>query len=156
MDEATREQNRDLSTLGPNVDLETRSARFSGFPPDPKDLGMYSVGLSTGDMVATLAANSTLWSMRWTSSAARCAIESIYIWLVLTAGSTLGALFGFDLFVARSFTASDSGGTAATLTGNNQKRRTNMGTSLMTDMRIAGTTGLTVGTRTLDAHPVAH
>ena len=60
----------------------------------------------------------------------------------------------FDLILARSFTASDSAGTAATLTGNNAKRRTSFGTSLVTDLRASSTATLTAGTRTLDTHAI--
>jgi hypothetical protein len=57
--------------------------------------------------------------------------------------------------MARGFTASDSVGTAIVLTGNNLKKRTNMGTSLVTDIRkSAVAAGLTVGTRVLDSDPV--
>jgi hypothetical protein len=61
----------------------------------------------------------------------------------------------FEVFVARSFSASDSVGTALTLTGNSFKKRTSMGTTLVTDIRkSAVAAGLTAGTRTLDGDPL--
>ena len=60
----------------------------------------------------------------------------------------------FDLMPARSFTASGSGGTAGTLTVNNAKMRTSMGTTLLGDVRIASTAALGVGTKTLDTDAV--
>jgi hypothetical protein len=61
----------------------------------------------------------------------------------------------FQVFVARAFTASDTAGTALTLTGNSFKKRTNMGTTLVTDIRVSSVAaGLTVVTRTLDADPI--
>jgi hypothetical protein len=63
----------------------------------------------------------------------------------------------FDMMVARSFSASDTGGTGlvpfgVTKTG---AMRTSMGVSLMTDMRIATTAALGAGTRTLDSQVIA-
>jgi hypothetical protein len=72
-----------------------------------------------------------------------------------TAAATATISPTFDIVLARSFTASDSAGTAITLTGNSMKKRTGMGTTLVTDIRkSAVAAGLTAGTRTLDADPV--
>jgi len=59
----------------------------------------------------------------------------------------------FDLFVARGFTAPDTGGTAGDLSGNNAKLRTAMASSAAATRRAATAT-LTPGTRVLDADPV--
>jgi hypothetical protein len=58
-----------------------------------------------------------------------------------------------QLQLARAWTVSDTGGTAITMTGNNNKRRTSFPTSLVTDIRLGGP--VTAGTRTLDAAPHA-
>lgn len=58
-----------------------------------------------------------------------------------------------ELWVARSFTTSATGGNAATLTGNNAKQRTSDPTSGVVDLRIAASLPLVAGTRTLDAQP---
>jgi hypothetical protein len=59
------------------------------------------------------------------------------------------------LFAARAFTASDTGGTAATLTGNNGKLRTSFATTGVGQIMIANTGANTAGTRTLDSTPLA-
>lgn len=61
-----------------------------------------------------------------------------------------------ELYVARSFTASDSGGTALTIGTNDGRAQTSdatFGASGVSDIRIASTGTLTAGTRTLDAVP---
>jgi hypothetical protein len=55
---------------------------------------------------------------------------------------------------ARAFSASGTGGTAGTLTGNNGKVRTAMATTLMGDLRCATTAALGAGTKTLDTDPI--
>lgn len=65
--------------------------------------------------------------------------------------ATTGVIGVLDTWIARNFTASDSGGIAADLTGNNAKARTSDPSSTLADLRIANTAALTVGTRTLDA-----
>lgn len=73
---------------------------------------------------------------------------------VITDFTTLQRL-GFGLFIARGYTASHSGGTAQTLTGNNGKLRTSdPAISALGDFRIGDTGALTAGTHTLDAQPV--
>jgi hypothetical protein len=62
----------------------------------------------------------------------------------------------FNLFAARTFSASDSGGTAGTLTGNNSKLRTSYATMGAADIRIASTSTLTAGTRTLDTDALSN
>ena len=59
------------------------------------------------------------------------------------------------LIFARAFTVSDTGGTPLTLTTNNAKRDTRMGTTLLTDARIADTAALVAGTRVLDAQDLS-
>jgi hypothetical protein len=60
------------------------------------------------------------------------------------------------MIAARSFTASDTGGTSILPSGNQNKQRTGlMGTTLLTDARISQTATLTAGTRTKDAQALA-
>ncbi len=116
-------------------------------------LGAYSMAAVTGLIVATGAANAIQFAMRWGDATRLALIESVEVAAVVTAAITTSVPYDLALFICRSFTASDSAGTAITLTGNNQKRRTSMGTSLVTDMRINSTlaAGLTAGTRTQDS-----
>lgn len=125
------------------------------FAPDPGILSLLSIGVSTGSIAATLAADSTLLSIRWGSTTRLMVPDIIRFGVTVNGVITTSVEMPLGLFIARSFTASDSGGTAITLTGNNNKFRTAFATSLVTDARIASTAGLTAGTRTLDSQPFA-
>ena len=122
-------------------------------PISPGALGAYQKGLVTGTMAAGLGANSPIFSYRY--GGANLAIpKRIRISLGDLAAFTAG-LITFSMFVARAFTASDTGGTAGTLTGNNGKLRTSFASTGLSDMRIAATAALTPGTRVLDTDPIA-
>ncbi|HEY2361199.1 MAG TPA: hypothetical protein VGK36_08795 [Candidatus Angelobacter sp.] len=125
--------------------------RVYGHPPNV--LGCYMVNGRTSTYTG-LSAATPLFSYRWGSSTALAVIMRVRVMVATTGTSTTNSgQVERELIVARSFTASDTGGTAVTLTGNNQKMRTSQATSLVTDMRF-GTT-ITAGTRTLDANPIA-
>lgn len=131
-----------------------RAIRVNQRPLDYGSLGTYSVSGRTGTMAAGLAANSPVFSFRWGNATNLCAITSVHC---TGGGSIVAFAAGFtnlELLIARNFTASDSAGTALTPTANNQKLRTSMGTSLVTDIRVSSTATLTAGTRTLDAQPI--
>jgi hypothetical protein len=130
-----------------------RALRTTERAPDYGAFGIYQVA-TTVPLVVTQAANGTLFSVRW-GDATRLMVP-MYLSLTVqqTAAATATIFPRFQAFVARSFTVSDSAGTAITITGNNMKKRTSMGTTLVTDMRVSAVAaGLTVGTRTLDAQP---
>lgn len=114
-------------------------------------LGQYTVNGRTGTY-AGLNAGDPLIAFRWGSNAALAIILRVSINVVTTQVFSATGVIERELIIARSWTASDTGGTAVTLTGNNQKRRTSQGTSLVTDFRFGPTTA---GTRTLDAAPLA-
>src|SRR5437660_1301144 len=106
----------------------------------------------TGSMAAGLAGGSDILQFRWADATGKLAIlESIILdGLIATTGFTIGQGL-FKAFVGRSYSGSGSGGNAVTLTGNNQKQRTSMGTSLLADLRSASTAALGAGTKTNDA-----
>lgn len=115
-------------------------------------LGQYILS-RTVNIVADQAAGGTLFSFRW-GAASLCTIQRLRMSFQQTSATTAAAQYGQGFFanVARSFTASDSGGTSILPTTNNQKKRTAFATTALTDARIStASTGLTVGTRTLDA-----
>lgn len=117
-------------------------------------LGSYEVGLTSGLMAAALAANTTIWSFRYTG-AGLCIVDDVdFEGLGVITALTAGQAVAFGLFVNRAFTVSASGGTAATLTGNNGKLRTSYATTGVGDIRISSTAALTAGTRTPDAQPM--
>lgn len=131
-----------------------RAQRVSARPIDAGSLGHYRV-TTTVPLVVTQAANGTLFSFRWGDATRLCAILFIRLECLQTAAATATIMPSFEVFTARSFTTSDSVGTALTLTGNSFKKRTSMGTTLVTDIRkSAVAAGLTAGTRTLDADPI--
>jgi len=122
-------------------------------PIDIGSLGSYNFQAITGTMAAGLSAGSPIFSFRWGNASNLCLLKRIRISMnSLGTGFTAG-VGRFEAFFARSFSASDSGGTAVTLTTNQAKRRTSFGTSLVTDCRISSTATLTAGTRTLDTLP---
>jgi hypothetical protein len=121
-------------------------------PPEYGANGAFALSLRSGTMAAGLAAGSEVFQFRWTNVDRFCIVEEVSLW----AGSIVAfaaGFCGFDLIAARAWTADGSGGSAATLTGNNAKLRTGeMATSLVGAARIASTAALTVGTKALDAH----
>jgi hypothetical protein len=119
--------------------------------------GYYQVSSYTGTLAATLAAGSPIFSMRYAPGGSTvCAIKRVNVSVIQNAAFTASQQVAFNLYVARSFSASDSGGTAISITGNSNKMRSSpFATSGMTDVRIASTGTLTAGTRTLDTNPLA-
>lgn len=117
--------------------------------------GSYSKTLTSGTIGAGIAANAPVFSFRYGGSGF-AVIKEINV-KVVNAGTAFAAGVGrIDVFPARAFTASDSGGTAATLTGNNGKLRTSLATTGVSDIRISSTAALTAGTRTLDTDSIAN
>jgi len=135
-----------------------RALRCVNRPVDYGSLGSYGLSVATGTLAAALAASAVVFSARWGDATRFAAIHSLrWRFLPLTpfTAATLSDHTSFDAFVGRSFSASHTGGTALTLTGNSFKRRASMGTTLFTDLRIATTAALGGGTVTLDPHPFA-
>ena len=133
------------------VDATFKAGRVSIRPPEVLSWG--SVGAQSGAVTA-VAANGPLFSFRYAGSNV-CMIRRVGIGWATTTGFTAGQLVDFGLVIARSFSASDSGGTAITLTGNNCKHRTSLATLTTNDCRIATTAALTAGTRTLDTNTLS-
>lgn len=131
-----------------------RSVRTKNCPDEFGAFGHYHVSMTSGTIAAALAANAVLFSFRWSDASRGCVVKKItYSMQTLTAFTAATITdFGLDCFVGRTFTASHTGGTAATTTGNSFKKRTTMGTTLLGDMRIASTAALAGGTLTLDGN----
>lgn len=135
-----------------------RALRNTGRPVDYGALGSYGLSVVTGTLAAALAANAVVYSARWGDATRLALIHSLrWRFLPLTpfTAATLTDHTSFDAFIGRSFSASHTGGTALTLTGNSFKRRASMGTTLFTDIRVSTTAALGGGTVTLDPHPFA-
>lgn len=135
-----------------DVGANTKGARVEVRPTDVGALGSYVLAASSGTMAAGLAAAAPIFSVRWGDSARAMLIRRVAMTARNLTTAFAAGVFLFELMQARSFTASDSSGTAISLAGNNAKRRTSFGSSLVTDMRISSTATLTAGTRTLDGN----
>lgn len=97
------------------------------------------------------AGSGPIMSFRW-GSAKVCVIRKLVLGCFqVAAGASASGLVAPQVFVARGFTASDTGGVSILPTGNFQKQRTSMATTLATDLRISTAGLLTAGTRTLDS-----
>jgi hypothetical protein len=132
-----------------------RAARVSLRPLDIGSLGSYALSTVTGTMAAGTAANIDIFQFRWTDATRFAVIENIQIWAANAGTAFAAGSCRFACLFARSWTADGSGGTAITLTTNNQKLRTSFGTTLVGSARVSTTAALTAGTRTLDAQALA-
>ena len=137
------------------MDAATKSARVQSRPIDVAALGSYQIHNLSGTMAAGLAGGSPIYSCRWGDATRAMLLRRVSIQArTLATAFTAGAVT-IDMILARSFTASDTGGTSILPTGNSQKRRTSFGTTLITDLRRSDTATLTAGTRTLDGAAVS-
>jgi hypothetical protein len=136
------------------TDPAYQAGRVSLRSLDVGALGHYSITLRTGTMAAGIAAGSEWAQFRWTDATRLCVIEEIMFSGFATVTNFTPGILIFDAFIARAWTADGTGGTAATLTGNNQKLRTSFGTTLLGTARVATTAALGAGTKTLDTQAI--
>jgi hypothetical protein len=140
----------DLAT----VDSTLKTLRVA-IKPD-EQFGSYNLSTATGALTG-IAANAPIFSFRWAPGTSNyCVIKRISIAFNCTTGFTAGQSMGYNLVVARNFLASDTVGTAVTAGySQNNKNRTSLYNSTVTDIRISAAAALTAGTRTLDGNPLA-
>lgn len=138
-----------------SVGAVTGSPLHTTFKPTPYGaLGHYAYSAVTGTMAAALGANSDIFQFRWSDATRLCVVYEVRLTgMYQITGFTAGAGL-FRLAIARSWTVNGTGGTAATLTGDNQSLRTSMGASLVGDLRIATTAALGAGTKTYDSQDI--
>lgn len=115
--------------------------------------GGYAKALVSGTMAAGLASGSPVYSFRYGGTGV-AVIRGVCLSAVNAGTAFTAGVAHLDLFAARAFTASDTGGTAGTLTTNNGKLRTSTPTTAVSDIRISSTATLSAGTRTLDTDPL--
>jgi hypothetical protein len=139
------------SNQGMDVDPSFKAGRVALRPMEC--VGWLDVGARSGALTGA-AANTAVFSFR-NLSANPIVVRRVGIGFICTTGFTAAQELGFGLMVARAFNASDSGGTAIALTGNNCKVRTALATPTSVDCRISSTGALTAGTKTLDANHLA-
>lgn len=138
-------------TSGIVADVDTdKNLRVINRPPAFGSLGAYGLDALSGAMAAGLAAQSPVYSIRWADLTRFALIQNVYISMCSLGTAFTAGIGRFELMFARSFTANDSGGNSILPAGSMNKKRTNMGTTLFTDMRQSSTATLTAGTRTLD------
>jgi hypothetical protein len=131
-----------------------RALRVTARPVDHGSLGYYRISMTSGTMAAALGANSEIFQFRWPDATRFSIVQNIAVSAGINVVATAAGLASFRATIARSWTAAGSGGTRATMTGNNQKLRTSMGTSLVNDIGCSTTAALTAGTKTLDSQDI--
>jgi hypothetical protein len=139
---------------GGNVWVEPRTPGVG----DAAFLGSYGLSVTSGILPAALAASAVIFSARWGDATAIAIITSLrtrFLPLAAFTAATLTDHTSMDAVKARAFTASHTGGTALTLTGNSFKNRTSFASTAFTDLRMATTAALAGGTLTLDPHAFA-
>jgi hypothetical protein len=120
----------------------------------PKQGNWYSYSGFTGTIGAALAANSELLQFRFLSGTkTKCEVHSVTVDGVapVAVATALGPM-GFALFPARAWSVAGSGGTRISVAGDNLQMETDAPNSQLSDLGIATTGALTVGTKTLDAN----
>jgi hypothetical protein len=149
--------------IGNQIKLDTDgNQRVNDRCPAFGSLGCYNKAMGTGIIVATSAVNAVLWTMRWTDGTRFALIERIRIGATVIATITTAVPFNLNLYFSRSYTVSPTTNiTAGTFSGNNAKRRTSMGTSLLSSagsgmwVDTTAAAGITGQTFTNDTDPMA-
>jgi len=117
--------------------------------------GYFAFGTQSGALTG-VAANGPVFSLRNAAGNGELVlVRHIGLGFLTTTAFTTPQAVDYGLLFARSFTASDSGGTAVSITGNNAKVRTSLATPNSIDARIAAAAALTTGTRTIDTNALA-
>lgn len=147
---------RDGSTQW-SLDAYNFAGRVSQRPMPVGSRGAYSLNLLTGLLPAGLGTNSEIAQFRFTTSVAGVLGLLRGIWISASTSTTMfaaGVPVQIETRHARGWTAQGTGGTAITFGANDCKKSTNFGTSVIGsgDVRIATTTGLGAGTKTLDGN----
>lgn len=144
---------------GNSTDIVTVDPTFQSFRTSIKPdemTGAYTMSAVTGAMTV-IAAAGPVFSFRYAPGLGQvCVVKRITITSTVTTGFTAGQQIGYGLYYARNFLTSDSGGTAiGPFQNSNQKNRTSLTSSGVTDCRISTTGVLTAGSRTLDTQAIS-
>lgn len=140
------------------VESTTRALKVSSRPPEIGANGAFRMMAQSGLLTTVAAATSTaghIFAFRWSHATKLCLVTNIMVKWRTIAGFTSAQEVGLDLIMARSYSASHTGGTGLTLSGNNAKKRASFATTNVADIRVGTTGALTAGTHTLDAQPIA-
>lgn len=131
-----------------DVDTTMKALRTNVRPVEIS--GWFSIAAQTG-LLTTASAGGAIFSIR-NASSNLIMIRRVGVGFVCTTAFTAAQRMEFGLIVQRSFSASDSSGTAITISGSNLKHRTSLGTVTNLDARISTTGALTAGTKTPDSN----
>lgn len=126
---------------------------IANYPASYGSLGYYAVSMVSGTMAAALGADSEVFQFRYTG-ANLCQVYSIAISAGANVAATAAGLLSLRAVRSQAWSVDGTGGTAATLTGNNLKMRTSMGTTAVGTVRCATTAALGAGTKTLDTQDI--
>lgn len=143
-----------VARVGMGTGMTWKPQHVVSGPLPPGNGGGYRVSMVSGTIPAALAANSELFQFRYVTGAARVAlVHGIYVSAGMNVAATAAALLSLRATIARAWTADGTGGTAATMTGNNQKMDTQHATAEGA-CRMVTTAALGAGTKTLDAQDI--
>lgn len=120
-------------------------------------IGSYRQTFVTGLVTGVGAGSATLGhilALRSATSGKAVRLRTFQAEFILTTAFGTAQEVGYDLFVARSYTAAHTGATALTIATNDGKYLTGNSTTILAG-RIANTAALTAGTHTFDANPIA-
>lgn len=111
----------------------------------------------TGE-ITLIAANAPIWSVRWTDSTKKCAVQGIKWWWTTSVAFAAAQMVSHALYRATAWTVADSDGVAVSMALLGGSKITEKGSSLLgaTNMRVSNTAAITAGTRTLAAAPLIH
>lgn len=118
-----------------------------------KILGHYRAVATTSAAAFTSGVN--LAALRWTDANNFLVLLRARLWVTVVTAVTAQRVDPFVLTVARAYTARDgTGATVVAISGNTQKARSNMASSLVANLDVTSAAGgLTGGTKTVDTNP---
>lgn len=160
--------------FGINADISQQTdplhnaSRVSLRPNDPGALGNYQIGLYSGVVAAGMTGPLAIWEMRWPVSGYNALVRRLRFWAMMDGTAFAQGSVIFSLFRATKFTVLDATGaqTAPVILGKDQGLSQRYAPSQLQSTGPAGAspafailstanTGLTAGTKTLDANPIA-
>lgn len=146
-----------LYSMGAVVEPNSLAQRITARPTDVGAQGAFAFSVLSGTIAAGLAANSPVFAFRWAQTPQLALIKRLAVSMTALGTAFTAGVGRLDLFVARSYSAADTGGTAVNIGAGKQKYRTSFGDSLIgaSQIEIANTGTLTAGTRTLDTQALS-
>jgi hypothetical protein len=152
-------RSKDVSPAG-DGSLQASLMLSRAYPVDYGNGGSFQISAASAEMTADLGSLSPIYSWLWAVAPQTPPNVSLALIRCVTIKAATTGTAGFDpglatftMYVARAFTAPDTGEITVPLTGNAAKLRTSMASSLA-QIQHSQTQSLTPGTRVLDASPI--